>query len=317
MSLLKLFTFFSKNSFMSLNKYINDGLKMALKHPEMILKLDDISVFLANWENKVNNIRNIQSILNIGFDSMVFLDDNPVEREIVAQNIPEILVPNLPDDPSLYLEYLYTLNIFETTSYSKADKDRTKQYQEEAHRAVQKKYFVDEDDFLKSLDMKSEISEFNKFNIPRIAQLSQRSNQFNLRTIRYTDSDIQNISNDEKYKSFSFSLKDKFGDNGIIAAVILEKIDDQTLFINSWFMSCRVLKRGMENFILNTIIEYAISKDFNKIVGEYVSTTKNQMVNDLYTTLGFKEVSSEINKRYSIMLKSYNLRKTFINKINL
>lgn len=288
-----------------------------LKHPEMILKLEDISVFLANWENKVNNIRNIQSILNIGFDSMVFLDDNPVEREIVAQNIPEILVPNLPDDPSLYLEYLYTLNIFETTSYSKADKDRTKQYQEEAHRAVQKKYFVDEDDFLKSLDMESEISEFNKFNIPRIAQLSQRSNQFNLRTIRYTDSDIQNICNDKKYKTFSFSLKDKFGDNGLIAAVILEIIDDETLFINSWFMSCRVLKRGMENFILNTIIEYAIGKDFNKIVGEYISTTKNQMVKDLFTTLGFKEMSSEINNRYSISLKSYNLKESFIKKINI
>jgi FkbH-like protein len=284
-----------------------------INHPEMILKLDDISVFMANWDNKVTNIKNIQTILNIGFDSMVFLDDNPAEREIVSQNIPEILVPNLPEDPSLYLEYLYTLNIFETTSYSETDKDRTKQYQEEAQRAIQKKYFVDEGDFLKSLNMESEVKEFNKFITPRVAQLSQRSNQFNLRTIRYSDSDIENIINDKKFKTFYFTLKDKFGDNGLISAIILEKNDQHTLFISSWFMSCRVLKRSMENFILNTVVQFALENGFKTIVGEYIPTSKNQMVKDLYIKMGFKNGLSE--NIYTLDLLSYTLRESFITKI--
>lgn len=285
-----------------------------INHPNMILKLDDISVFMANWENKVTNIRNIQAILNIGFDSMVFLDDNPAEREIVSQNIPEILVPNLPEDPSLYLEYLYTLNIFETTSYSETDKDRTKQYQEEARRVKQKKYFVDEGEFLKSLNMESEAKEFNKFIVPRVAQLSQRSNQFNLRTIRFSESDIENIIKNKEFETFYFTLKDKFGDNGLISAMILERYDHDTLFINTWFMSCRVLKRSMENFILNTVVQFALQNGYKELVGEYIPTHKNQMVKELYTNMGFERGSQE--NIYTLKLHSYALRETYVTKIN-
>jgi len=161
------------------------------KHPDMVLKLEDIAVFQANWETKVDNIRTIQRILNIGFDSMVFLDDNPFERNIVRENIPGITVPELPQDPGEYLEYLYSLNLFETASYSQADKDRTKQYQVEAQRVSLQKTFSNEADFLKSLDMTSVVSGFNNFNSPRVAQLSQRSNQFILRTVRFTEADIE------------------------------------------------------------------------------------------------------------------------------
>ena len=161
------------------------------KHPDMVLKLNDIAVFIANWETKVDNIRTIQNILNIGFDSMVFLDDNPFERQMVRENIPDITVPELPKDPGEYLEFLYSQNLFETASYSLADKDRTKQYQIEAKRMSFSKTFTNEADFLKSLHMLSEISGFTKFNTPRVAQLSQRSNQFNLRTIRYTEADVK------------------------------------------------------------------------------------------------------------------------------
>ena len=143
------------------------------KHPDMVLKLDDIAVFQANWETKVDNIRTIQQILNIGFDSMVFLDDNPFERNMVRENIPGITVPELPEDPADYLEYLYSLNLFETASYSNLDKDRTKQYQVEAQRVSLSKTFNNEADFLKSLNMVSVVSGFTKFNIPRVAQLSQ------------------------------------------------------------------------------------------------------------------------------------------------
>ena len=278
------------------------------KHPEMVLRMEDISVFRANWENKADNIRQIQSILNIGFDSMVFLDDNPFERNIVRENIPEVCVPELPEDPANYLEYLYELNLFETVSFSNEDAERTKLYQIEAERAKVHQKFTNEDDFLKNLEMLSDIQAFNKFNTPRVAQLSQRSNQFNLRTIRYTDADIERIANSNDYVTLSYTLEDKFGDNGLICVIILNKEDKNTLFIDTWFMSCRVLKRGMENFVLNTIVNFAIENGFTTIKGEYIPTMKNDMVKDHYINLGFEK-----NETYfSLEVQNYQDRKNYI-----
>lgn len=259
------------------------------KHPDMVLHLEDFAVFIANWENKADNIRQIQSILNIGFDSMVFLDDNPFERNIVRENIPGITVPELPEDPAEYLEFLYHLNLFETISFSDEDVERTKQYQVEAHRTVVEKSFTNEDDFLRSLDMISLVEPFNKFNSPRAAQLSQRSNQFNLRTVRYTETDIEKSGVSEDVFSFTFTLEDRFGDNGIICVIILKKNDPETLFIDTWFMSCRVLKRGMENFVLNTIVKHAKEKGYTYLKGEYIPTPKNEMVKNHYFHLGFQQ----------------------------
>jgi len=259
------------------------------KHPDMVIRMEDIAVFVANWENKADNIRRIQSILNIGFDSMVFLDDNPFERNIVRENIPGITVPELPEDPADYLEYLYNLNLFETISFSNEDAERTKLYQVEAERTSLSKSFTNEEDFLKNLEMVSVVESFNRFNIPRVAQLSQRSNQFNLRTARYTETDIELLSSSMDHFTFSFTLKDKFGDNGMICVVILEKEKVDTLFISAWFMSCRVLKRGMENFVLNTISDFAKEKNFKFIKGEYRPTAKNEMVKDHYKSLGFEK----------------------------
>lgn len=292
------------------------------KNPEMVLKLDDISVFVANWENKADNIRTIQSILNIGFDSMVFLDDNPFERNMVRENVPGVTVPELPEDPGEYLEYLYTQNLFETASYSSADKDRTKQYQVEAQRVATAKKFTNEGDFLKSLEMVSEVSGFTSFNTPRVAQLSQRSNQFNLRTVRYTEDQITAIENDPKQKGFAFTLEDKFGDNGLIAVVILQDISDNapstinpqpsTLFIDTWFMSCRVLKRGMENFTLNTIVEYAKANGYKKIMGEYLPTAKNGMVAEHYTGLGFTKMEDTEAAQWVLDVERYQNRECYI-----
>lgn len=281
------------------------------KHPDMILRLDDISVFMANWENKADNIRQIQSILNIGFDSMVFLDDNPFERNIVRENIPEICVPELPEDPADYLEYLYTLNLFETVSFSNEDSERTKLYQIEAQRVTVQKKFINEDDFLKSLNMQSLIEPFNKFNTPRVAQLSQRSNQFNLRTIRYTEFEIEKLANSKDYFTFAFTLVDKFGDNGLICVIILKKENVNTLFIDTWLMSCRVLKRGMENFVLNTLVNFAKKNGFNSIKGEYIHTAKNEMVKDHYLNLGFEQQ----NEKWILNLENYKQRNNFISKI--
>lgn len=285
------------------------------KHPEMILKLDDIAVFIANWENKADNIRRVQSILNIGFDSMVFLDDNPFERNIVRENIPGITVPELPEDPAEYLEYLYGLNLFETTTYSNADADRTRQYQVEAKRAATQTRFTNEADFLKSLDMKSEVRPFNSFNTPRVSQLSQRSNQFNLRTVRYTEADIERMSTGDNFQNFSFTLTDKFGDNGLICVVILEKKDKETLFIDTWFMSCRVLKRGMEHFTLNTLVDYAKQNGIKNIVGEYIPTAKNSMVKDHYVNLGFSQVEDSARHLFNLEVDNYKMKECYITTI--
>ena len=282
------------------------------KHPDMVLKLEDIAVFQANWETKVDNIRTIQRILNIGFDSMVFLDDNPFERNIVRENIPGITVPELPQDPGEYLEYLYSQNLFETASYSQADKDRTKQYQVEAQRVSLQKTFSNEADFLKSLDMTSVVSGFNKFNTPRVAQLSQRSNQFNLRTVRYTEADIEALGQNPDVIDLSFTLEDKFGDNGLIAVIIMKKQDEETLFIDTWFMSCRVLKRGMEDFTLNTMVEAAREKGYKRIVGEYLPTPKNKMVENHYPSLGFQKLEGTPTAQYVLDVEQYQPRENYI-----
>ena len=277
-------------------------------HPDMVLQLEDIAVFMANWENKADNIRQIQRVLNIGFDSMVFLDDNPFERNIVRENIPGICVPELPEDPADYLEYLYSLNLFETISFSYEDTERTKLYQIEAQRNSIQQKFTNEDDFLKSMNMLSLVEPFNKFNTPRVAQLSQRSNQFNLRTVRYTDADIEALAVSENHFTFAFTLEDKFGDNGLICVVILQKENGQTVFINTWLMSCRVLKRGMENFVLNTIATFAKEKGFILLKGEYLPTAKNEMVKDHYFNLGFEKN----NDHWELPLVNYEQKKCFI-----
>lgn len=284
------------------------------KNPEMVLTLKDISVFVANWNNKADNIRSIQSILNIGFDSMVFLDDNPMEREIVRRELGSqgVAVPEMPEDPGAYLEYLYSQNLFETSSYSNADKDRTKQYQVEALRMAAAKKFTNEGDFLKSLQMVSEVSSFNKFNIPRVAQLSQRSNQFNLRTVRYTEDQIIAIENDPKQKGFAFTLEDKFGDNGLIAVIIMKEKDSDTLFIDTWFMSCRVLKRGMEYFTLNTIVTWAKENGYNKLIGEYLPTPKNNMVANHYSSLGFTKLEGTCTAQWILDIENYQNHECYI-----
>lgn len=263
------------------------------KHPDMVLKLEDIAVFIANWNNKADNIRHIQSILNIGFDSMVFLDDNPVEREIVRREIPEVTVPELPEDPAEYLSFLYQENLFETTSFTEADSKRNEQYREEASRAVLQQAFTNEAEFLESLEMTASIKPVDKFSLPRAAQLSQRSNQFNLRTIRYTEEQLKDIYDNKNIFTFTVSLKDKFGDYGLISLIIAEKTEGDILFIDTWIMSCRVLKRNVEAIVLNELVLLAEQQNCKKIRGEYRPTAKNSLVKDHFFNLGFKKTGDE------------------------
>lgn len=277
------------------------------KHPEMILRLEDISIFVANWNNKVDNLKYIQNVLNVGFDSMVFIDDNPIERELVKSYIPEISVPELPEDPSDYLYYLQSLNLFETASFSGEDAYRTKLYREEASRKVDEISFKNYEEFLRSLNMRCEVKPFDEFNSPRVAQLTQRSNQFNLRTVRYTEAEILNISKSTEHLTFAFSLSDKYGDYGLVSIIILE-INDTTLFIDSFIMSCRVLKRTLENFILNHLHEAAIKLEAKRIVGEYIPTKKNVIVKNLYDELGF----IQNDKLWELDIQNYEKRNSAI-----
>lgn len=284
-----------------------------ISHPDMILHLEDIAMFVANWEDKATNIRYIQKTLNIGMDSIVFLDDNPFERNLVKEMIPDITVPDLPEDASLYTTYVKNLNLFETVSYSSNDSDRTAQYQQQVNRNELLKNSQNFDDYLIGLEMTGEAKTFEKYYYPRIAQLTQRSNQFNLRTIRYTEAEIANIASDDKYLTLYYTLKDRFGDNGLVAVVILEKLDSETVFINEWLMSCRVLKRGMEEFIVNEIFAAASAAGFKKVKGEYIKTKKNSMVEHIYDDFGFNKIS---NTEYEIEVADYKPRNHFIKKID-
>lgn len=283
-----------------------------IKHPEMILRLDDISMFVANWEDKASNIQLIQRTLNIGMDSIVFFDDNPFERNLVRSIIPDICVPDLPDDPSQYLEYIKSLNLFETASYSEADKDRTRQYQEEIGRANSQRQFSSYSEYLESLEMVAEAKPFDKFHFSRIAQLTQRSNQFNLRTVRYAEQEVAQIADSNEHLTLYFTLRDKFGDYGLISVVVMDK-QQNTLFISEWLMSCRVLKRGMEEFIIDEIIKTAERNGYAKVTAEYIRTAKNNMVSDLYDRMGLHLVKDGL---YEINVSEYKYHTTYIRKEN-
>lgn len=275
------------------------------RHPDMVLSLDDIAVFCANWESKPANIRTIKEVLGIGYDSMVFIDDNPFERAMVREQIDGITVPDMPTDPAEWLEFLYGLNLFETASSSQADADRTRQYQVEAERVRLSRTYADEDAFLASLGMVSTVSGFTPFNTPRVAQLSQRSNQFNLRTVRYTEADLAAIAADPGAIGLCLTLADRLGDNGLVAVVVMRRADDaDTLFVENWFMSCRVLKRGMEAFTLNAMATAALAAGCRHIVAEYLPTARNGMVADLCPTLGMTPVAGS-GHRWRLDLDGY------------
>ncbi len=279
-----------------------------LRHPEMVLKLDDFSAFVANWEDKASNIRRIQKELNIGLDSMVFFDDNPFERNLVRTMLPEVEVPELPEDPAEYTAFARMQNLFDTNSYSDEDRVRTERYLAEKSRTELSAGIDNYDDYLKALGMKAVCAPFDAFHIPRIAQLTQRSNQFNLRTVRYSEQEIEEIAANPRYITRYYTLRDRFGEHGLIAVVILEKRENE-LFVNEWLMSCRVLKRGMEQFIADSILRAAREAGVARVVGEYLPTPKNAMVKDLYASMGFRPLGDGL---YEARVDDYRNHQTFI-----
>jgi FkbH-like protein len=258
-------------------------------HPDMVLKLADIAVFKANWETKVDNLRAIRDSLNIGLDALVFVDDNPFERQMVRELLPEVCVPELPTDPADYLETLVGLNLFEAPAGSGDDAKRTLRYQQESERRATEATFASVESYLASLEMQAGVTGFEPFWLPRIAQLTQRSNQFNLRTVRYTEADLAGLAGANDTLARGFTLGDRFGDYGLVGAVIVVAQDPESWFIDTWLMSCRVLKRGLEDFMCNEIAGQVLARGGRWLVGEYVPTPKNGLVKDLLPNLGFSQ----------------------------
>ena len=262
-------------------------------HPEMLLHEDHIAVFQANWEDKATNIRAIARELSLGLESMVFLDDNPAERGLVRRMLPEVAVPELPDDPALYARTLLAAGYFEATTFSDEDRRRSDLYQRNAQRVALQRQAGDIDAYLASLDMLITFQPFDEIGRARIAQLINKSNQFNLTTRRYTEADIRDLALDPGCYTLQVRLADSFGDNGMISVVICREAGPGTWEIDTWLMSCRVLGRKVEQAMLGELVLAARARRIARIVGIYRPTPRNQLVEQHYEKLGFTFVGSE------------------------
>lgn len=259
------------------------------KHPEMVLREEHFVSFKANWEPKAQNLIEMANELNLGLDSFIFVDDNPAEVENVRQFAPEVTSILLDPDPSVYVRQLQESRLFERSTITGEDLRRTEQYREEAARRVLLSSAVDMDSYLKSLEMVGTFRGFNPIDLPRIAQLINKSNQFNLTTRRRREAELAVLAADPSYAGFSMRLADRFGDHGLISIVIC-KAENDRMEIDTWLMSCRVLKRQVEEQVLNEIVRLAKEKGCVSIKGEYIPTVKNSMVKDLYPKLGFQPI---------------------------
>lgn len=259
------------------------------RHPGMVLRKADIAAFVINWEPKSENIKQIAKTLNIGLDAMVFVDDSAFERNQVRSMLPQVLVPEMPDDPAEFVPVLNQLNLFETTSISEEDKKRSDFYRSESQREEVKAQFGSLEEYLKSLEMEAVFARFDQAHLPRIVQLIQRSNQFNLTTKRYNERECEDFMKDtQQCHPFYVTLQDKFGDSGLISVIILKK-EGEKILVDEWLMSCRVLSRGVEQFAMNKVVETARNLNCRRVEGRYIPSAKNKMVSRFYEQFGFKE----------------------------
>jgi FkbH-like protein len=274
-------------------------------HPDSVLRMHHFASFKANWEPKHENIKAIARELNIGVDSLVFVDDNPAERAIVSAQLPSVAVPNVGSDVTDFVRLLERERYFETVALSAEDMARADQYADNAKRAVQESRFADYGEYLDSLQMKAEIAPFRSVYLDRITQLTNKTNQYNLTTRRYTLAEIEEAARDPERITLFGRLSDAFGDNGLITVVIGRR-DGNAAHIELWLMSCRVLKRDMEMAMLDELVEECQRRGIVELRGYYRRTPKNDLVADHYSRLGFELVERDGEDRSSWSLDLSN-----------
>lgn len=286
--------------------------KTGFNHESSVLKWDDFVVTKANWNNKDINICEIAKELNVFTDTIVFLDDNPAEREIVKNNLKSVAVPKLVEEYD-FVKVLDQSGYFEVTNVTEDDKNRISYFKSNQLRQNEIVALDNYDDYLKSLEMKCEIQRFNNENLSRVVQLINKTNQFNLTTKRYTSEEVIQFMESTSSYGRCFKLKDKFGDNGIVS-VLMADIQDSILNIDLWVMSCRVFKRGLEKTIFDELIGWCKQNNILKIRGYYYPTAKNKIVENLYSKLGMNciddksipkvwgyDVNQDYNKKNEVM----------------
>jgi len=269
----------SKNDF--------ENAKEGFSHPESILNFDDFTSFKANWNPKHQNILDIAKSINIGVDSLVFIDDNPVERDIVLSQVPSASVPDVGSEVVEFIAHIDRNGYFEPISIADDDINRSQYYEDNKKRANNQATFKSYDEFLVSLDMTAEIKSFSSVYLDRITQLTNKTNQFNLTTKRYTTGEIDTITSSDEYIKVYGKLTDKYGDNGLIA-ISIGRVESRTCHIDLWLMSCRVLERNMEFAMLDELVSKCKDQNVSKIIGYYYKSAKNSMTSDLYEKFGFR-----------------------------
>ncbi|WP_225187527.1 HAD-IIIC family phosphatase [Bradyrhizobium sp. IC3195] len=282
------------------------------KHPEMVLRLEHFAAFKANWDPKSDNLQRIADELRLGLDSFVFADDNPAEIEIVRQFQPLVTGVLLGPDPAEFIVRLQAGRHFEPRTVTEEDLERTAQYRQERRRAELATSVTDMPAYLASLEMRGTIKEFDSLDVPRIAQLIARSNQFNLTTIRRSETEIQRLLGRPDYRCFTMRLEDRFGDSGLIS-VVIAKIEGCVFVLDTWLMSCRVLKRQVEDEIMNEIFRLAEIAGCTTVRGIYLPTAKNGIVAGIYEQFGFSRTEdSAAGKEFELEASRYQVRSTRI-----
>ena len=283
-----------------------------LNHPDGVLKPDDFVQIKANWNPKDQNLAEMAKDLSLGIDSFVFVDDNPAERALVSAQLPEIAVPEM-DRAEHYICILDHEGYFETTVLSKEDIGKTKKYRAKSEAKQQMALFKSYEEYLQSLQMKAVVEDFKPIHIQRIAQLTNKSNQFNLTTLRCSEDDIKKMQRNDNYLCLCSRLSDKFGDHGLVV-VFAGEFTGVELHIRLFLMSCRVLKRGLEDMMMNIIVNAAKEREIEKIIGYYFPTAKNNMVKMFYRNMGFQKKTEDEkgNTVWEIEVEKYVPKKIFI-----
>ena len=259
----------------------------------MLLKEEHLAVFQANWNDKATNIKAIAEELSLGLDAMVFLDDNPVERGLVRRMLPQVAVPELPDDPAWYARTLAAAGYFESVAFSDEDRGRAQMYQSNARRVALQRQAGDLDAYLASLEMEIQFAPFDRVGRARISQLINKSNQFNLTTRRYSEADVAAAEAHLDVFTLQVRLIDSFGDNGMICVIVCRPGETGEWVIDTWLMSCRVLGRKVEQMVLREILLRARKAGIDRVWGRYIPTEKNALVRDHYEKLGFIKMDEQ------------------------